>query len=84
MPTIVKKPSFTPPAVLHTMTYPYCQVSCQAGVHWACSKLLHGSAPGMCTHISSYLYMPGPCLTLQNRGELSLGLSSPVQLKLEH
>ena len=28
--------------------------------------------------------MVGPCLTLQYKGELSLGLSAPVQLKPEH
>ena len=33
---------------------------------------------------AAHLYMPGPCLTLQNSGELSMGLSSPSQLKLEH
>ena len=32
---------------------------------------------------AAHLYMLGPCLTLQNSRELSMGLSSPSQLKLE-
>lgn len=36
------------------------------------------------TRRTSHLYMPGPCRTLQNRGEVALGLSLPIQLKLEH
>ena len=34
--------------------------------------------------MDDHLYMVGPCLTLQHKGELSLGLSAPIQLKPEH